>query len=162
LTADERLEATTLVANLLSQGDLTGYRILSAKEVQEIAPGLSNWHVVWRADNVLGTMKIIPKSAADSVSAISSAMIASDSRGCKGQFASGTTPDDKSKGTTRLFVACKSDKLSWETHYIIVPRDSGGFYLFGTFGEAQSADAAQSVDHADGLLRAAVFQVLKH
>jgi hypothetical protein len=47
LTTEQRLEATTLVANLLSQGDLTGYRILGSKEVQELnIPELSTWHVV--------------------------------------------------------------------------------------------------------------------
>ena len=162
LTADQRLEATTLVANLLSQGDLAGFRILSPKEVQESAPKLASWHVVWRADDVIGTMKILPREMAASTSAITSAVIASDSRGCNGQFASGTTPDDKSKGTTRLFAACKTDKLSWEAHYIIVPRDEGGFYLFATFGKSEGADVAPTVNHADGLLRAAVFQVLKH
>lgn len=162
LTAEERLEATTLVANLLSQGDLAGYRILSTKEVQESAPSLANWHVVWQAEGVVGAMKILPKGVVNAATTISSAMIADDSRGCGGQFASGTTPDDKSKGTIRSFAACKTDKLSWETHYIIVPRDEGGFYVFATIGKSDTQVAAPKVDHADGLLRAAVFQVLKH
>jgi hypothetical protein len=165
LTTEQRLEATTLVANLLSQGDLTGYRILSAKEVQELKiPELANWHVAWRAEDVFGVMKIIPASTAQSASTISTALISDDSRGCgAGKFASGTNPDDKSPGTVRSFTACKTDKLSYEIHYIIVPRDDGGFYLFGTFGRSPSGNqATNNVDHVDGLLRAAVFGVLKH
>jgi hypothetical protein len=162
LTAEQRLEATTLVANLLSQGELTGYRILSPKEVQERAPALSSWHVVWSAEDVVGTMKILPKGAADSATVIASGLTAEDGRGCTGQFASGTTPDDKSKGTVRSFAACKADKLSWETHYIVVPRDEGGLYVFATLGKSETKEVAPPVNQADGLLRAAVFQVLKH
>jgi len=165
LTAEQRLKATTLVANLLSQGDLAGYRILSAKDVEELKiPELATWHVAWRAEDVFGVMKIIPASAAQSASTISTALISDDSRGCgAGKFASGTNPDDKSPGTVRSFTACKTDKLSYEIHYIIVPRDDGGFYLFGTFGRSPSGNqATNNVDHVDGLLRAAVFGVLKH
>jgi hypothetical protein len=142
----------------LSQGDLTGYQILSAKDVQELnIPELATWHVVWRAEDVLGVMRIV------SASTISTAMISDDSRGCsQGKFASGTNPDDKSPGTVRTFTACKTGKVSWETHYIIVPRDEGGFYLFGTVGRSPNSDPATAVNHADGLLRAAVFEVLKH
>jgi hypothetical protein len=43
-----------------------------------------------------------------------------------------------------------------------VPRDDGGFYLFGTVGRSPTTDPATAVNHADGLLRAAVFEVLKH
>jgi hypothetical protein len=164
LTAEQRLEATTLVANLLSQGDLTGYRILSPKDVQELkVPALFTWDVVWRSEDVLGAMRIVPSKIAGSTSAIASAMISGDSKDCSGSFASGSTPDDKSKGTTRVFTVCKTDKQAWEAHYIVTPRDDGGFYLFATFGRAASSEAAaSSSNHADGLLRAAVFEVLKH
>jgi hypothetical protein len=164
LTVEQRLEATTLVANLLSQGDMTGYRILSPKEVQDLkVPSLSIWDVVWHAEDVLGAMRIVPSKLANSASAIASAMIADDSKGCTGSFASGSTPDDKSKSTTRVFTVCKTDKQAWEAHYIVTPRDDGGFYLFATFGRAASDKAASSSsNHADGLLRAAVFEVLKH
>jgi hypothetical protein len=54
LSAEQRLEATTLVANLFSQGELTGYKILSAKDIQELRlPTLSTWHVVWRAGDIV-------------------------------------------------------------------------------------------------------------
>lgn len=163
LTAEQRLEATTLVANLLSQSDLAGFRILTARQLQEMnSPTLASWHVVWQAENVLGALRIVPPHMAASAAVISSAMIGDDSRLCgNGQFASGSTPDDKSRGTTRLFTACKTGKFAWETHYIVVPRDEGGFYLFATIGKSGTADTA-TVTHADGLLRAAVFQVLKH
>lgn len=166
LSVDQRLEATTLVANILSQGDLNGFRILTSKEVQELnIPALSKWHVVWKAENGLGVMRIIPSNIAKSPSPaeLATAVVADDSRVCtKGKLASGTSPDDKSPGTTRLFVACKTDTTAWETHYIVAARDDGGYYLFGTFGLSKSEDAAADVTHVDGLLRAAVFQVLKH
>ena len=66
LSVDQRLEATTLVANILSQGDLNGFRILTSKEVQELnIPALSKWHVVWKAENGLGVMRIIPPNIAN-------------------------------------------------------------------------------------------------
>ena len=172
LSAEQRLEATTLVANLFSQGELTGYKILSAKDIQELRlPTLSTWHVVWRAGDIVGTMRIVPPQSAPSAGAISSDIIGSDSKGCTGKFASGTNPDDKNQGTTRIFTACRTEMFLTEGHYIIVPREAGGYYLFGTFGQApvtatgggtKGTSEATSSSHADGLLRAAVFEVLKH
>ncbi len=91
-------------------------------------------------------------------------MIANDSRRCNGTFASGTTPDDKGKGTTRAFTACKAATIAWEIHYLIVPREqgSGGHYLFGIFAGSPEKEPSDKAREAAGLLRAAVFQVLKH
>ena len=166
LTAEERLEATTLVANLLARGELGKYRILSEREVQASErTQLAAWHVVWYADHLMGGLRIYPKGTADSASALAGRVIGADGQNCGGgQFVSGMTPDDKGRGTTRLFTACKTDKFAEETHYIIVPREEGGFYFFGTHAEYAPRDSAApaTVNHADGLLREAVFDVLKH
>ncbi len=59
LPAEQRLEVTTLVANVLSQGDLAGYRILTAKEVQDLGiPPLLWWDVVWHSDDLFGVVKL--------------------------------------------------------------------------------------------------------
>ena len=51
LTAEQQLEATTLVANLLAQGDLTGFRILTTKERNDASlKSFADWHVVWAGD----------------------------------------------------------------------------------------------------------------
>jgi hypothetical protein len=164
LPAELRLEATTLVANLLSQGDLTGYHILTAQEIQSLNnPALATWHAVWREGNILGAMKIVPAAPGRTAATLSTELIADDSRNCSnGKFASGTSPDGKSPGTIRLYTACVTDKVSWEAHYIVVPRDAGGQYLFGTFGLIKDQETTTVLDRADGALRAAVFQVLKH
>ncbi len=89
-------------------------------------------------------------------------MIADDSKNCKGNFASGSMPDDKSPRVKRVFTGCDDKQGAAEYRYTIVPMDDGGFYLFATMEKSKSGgDNSSSVNKADVLLRNAVYEVLK-
>lgn len=161
LAVERRLEATTFAANLLAQGDLSGFRILSGKERED--PGLKTfavWDVLWVGDDVLGALRIAP--SAISTSHLASWVMTQDSLLCRdGQFASGTSVDDKSTNLTRLFTSCRADRKEWTARYLMIPREEGGFYLLGTFASEKDKPAGDKIEDVDGLLRASVFNVLK-
>jgi len=163
VTAEQKLEATTLVANILGQGDLANFKILTTKERKELdgKGALDNWHVLWRADDVIGMLRIVPKGLVGSSNELATAMLADDARGCKGKFASGSTPDENGNNVVRLFTACNEKGESFETRYTVVPMDDGGQYVFGTIGKATNGERAEAVGKADQLLRTAVQQVLR-
>jgi len=158
---ERRLEATTFAANLLAQGDLSGFRILSAKELEDPAlKALAAWEVIWVSDDIFGALRIAPSAA--SPSQLASTVMTVDSALCRdGHFASGTSADDKSSAVTRLFTSCRTAKADWTARYVMIPRQDGGFYLLGTFSSDKDKPADGRIDDVDGLLRASVFNVLK-
>jgi hypothetical protein len=164
VAAEDRLEATKVVANILAQGEMIGFRILSDKEVAETkSEYLQKSDVVWRAEGVFGTLRVIPK-AEGATSDIAAAVLASDAKACKGQFASGTSKDDRASGVMRLFTGCKDDSGSFEFRYTVVPLDNGSHYLFAMASKSASSDQERKtteVAKADIMLRQAVFEVLK-
>jgi hypothetical protein len=161
VATERRLEATTFAANLLAQGDLDGFHILSAKERNDPAlRPFDAWEVLWVSDDILGALRIA--ASAKSSSQIASAVMGVDSALCRdGQFASGTSVDEKSSNVARLFTSCHAGKIDWMARYVMIPRQEGGFYLIGTFSTDKDKPADAKVDDIDGLLRASVFNVLK-
>ncbi len=163
VTAEQKIEATTLVANILGQGDLANFKILTAKERKELDDkgAFESWHVIWHADGVLGMLRIVPKGLVKSSSELATTLLADDARGCKGKFASGTTPDGDGRNVVRLFTACNEKSDSYEIRYTVVPLDDGGQYVFGTIGKSRDGERSEAISKADQLLRTAVQQVLK-
>lgn len=161
VTAEQRLEATKVVANILAQGDMTNFRILTAKEIAELDNEyVTQSHVAWKADGILGTLRILPAGKKVSLSEMNSAIISDDARTCKGQFASGSTPDEKSPAVLRLFTACEEGGKLFEFRYTVVPVGDGTYYLFATAGAA-SRDTGNRVAKIETALRQAVYEVLK-
>lgn len=163
VTAEQKLDATTLVANILGQGDLANFKILTTKERKELddTGAFESWHVLWHADGVIGMLRIVPKGLVGSSNELATTLLADDARGCKGKFASGTTPDENGKNVVRLFTACNDKSGSFEVRYTVVPLDDGGQYVFGTIGKSKDGERPEAVSKADQLLRTAVYQVLK-
>ena len=161
VSAEQRLEATKLVANILAQGDMTNFRILTAREIAELdSEYVSQAHVVWKAEGILGTLRILPVGKKVSLSDMNSAIISDDAKACKGQFASGSTPDEKSSSVLRLFTACEEGGKLFEFRYTVVPAGDGTYYLFATAGTA-SKETANRVAKTETALRQAVYEVLK-
>ena len=164
VTADDRLEATKVVANILAQGEMIGFRILSAKEIAETKNEyLQKSDVVWRAEGVVGTLRIIPK-AEGAGSDIVATVLAEDAKTCKGQFASGTSKDERDSGVMRQFTGCKDDSGTFESRYTVVPLGNGTHYLFAMASKHASSDQERKTTEAakaDIMLRQAVFEVLK-
>jgi hypothetical protein len=163
ITADQRLEATKLVANIFAQGDMTGFRILSAKEMAELDnEAISRAHVAWRADGILGTLRILPATKNKiPLSDFSAAIISDDAKACKGKFASGSTPDDKSPSVLRLFTACSEGGKTYEYRYTVLPVGDGTHYLFATGGIADPDNSGSRVAKVESALRQAVYDVMK-
>jgi hypothetical protein len=162
VTAEQRLEARKVVANILAQGQMTGFRLLSSEEVSDLkSEYLSKSDVVWKADDVLGTLTIIPRTIGVSATDIASALVADDVRNCKGQSASGTTKDERNADVVRMFTACKDDKGGWEGHYTVVPLGDGSYYLFATGSLVRTGESGTNAAKADALLRDAVFEVMR-
>jgi hypothetical protein len=163
VTADERLEATKVVANILAQGDMTGFRLLSSKEVADLnSEYFSKSDVVWKAEDVIGTLRIISKSAGMWATDIATAVVADDIKNCKGQSASGTTKDERSADIVRMFTACKDGKKSgWDSRYTVVPIGDGSYYLFAMGSPSSVGERGTGVPKADALLREAVYEVMK-
>jgi hypothetical protein len=161
VATERRLEATTFAANLLAQGDLAGFHILSAKEREDPAlKPFEAWEVIWVSEDILGALRIAP--SAKSSSQLASVVMGVDSTLCRdGQFASGTSVDEKNSNVSRLFTSCRTGKTDWTARYVMIPRQEGGFYLIGTFLTDKDKPADGKVDDVDGLLRASVFNVLK-
>ena len=157
---ERRLEATTFAANLLAQGDLAGFHILSAKERDNpVIKLFASWEVLWISDDIVGALRI--SAGATSPAQLASTVMAGDSALCRdGQFASGTSADDKSSTVTRQFTSCRAGKVDWTSRYVMIPRPDGGFYLLGTFSSDKDKPT-DKIDDVDGLLRASVFNVLK-
>ncbi len=166
VTAEQRLEATKVVANILAQGEMTNFRILTAKDIAELdSEYVTQSHVAWKADGILGTLRILPVGKKVSLSDMNSAIISDDARACKGQFASGSTPDEKSSAVLRLFTACEEGGKLFEFRYTVVPVGDGTYYLFATAGTASretgSSGTANRVAKIETALRQAVYEVLK-
>lgn len=161
VTADQRLEATKVVANILAQGDMSNFRILSTKEVKELdSDYLSKSHVVWKADGLLGTLRIITGKKV-TLEDVNAAIIGDDAKGCKGKFASGSVVDERSKSVLRLFTACEEKGDTFEYRYTVVPAGDGTHYLFATIGRSEGAERSGRVAKVESALRQAVYEVMK-
>jgi len=162
VSADQKLEATKMVANILAQGEMTGFRILSSREVEELkSEYFSGSDVVWRAEGVVGTLRIIPKLDGVTPRTIATAVVADDLKNCKGQTASGSTKDERSEDVIRMFTACQEGSQSTEQRYTVVPLRDGSFYLFATGSVSSTGEKNNGAAKAEALLRQAVYEVIK-
>lgn len=161
VTAEQRLEATKVVANILAQGDMSNFRLLTSKEIAELdSDYITKSHVVWRAEGLIGTLRILTNKRI-TLGEVNAAIIGDDARNCKGKFASGSVADDKSRSVLRLFTACEEDGKAFEYRYTVVPAGDGTHYLFSTAGRADSGDRTDRVAKVESALRQAVYEVMK-
>ena len=161
VTAEQRLEATKIVANILAQGDMTGFKLLTSHEVSELRSDyFSKSDVVWRADGVIGTLRIVPKASGVTAKDIATAVVADDLKSCKGQSVSGTTKDERNPAIVRMFTGCQDGKEAFEYRYTVIPVDDAIFYLFATAAPSRSNKPNEAAK-AEVLLREAVYDVLK-
>lgn len=161
VTAEQRLEATKVVANILAQGDMSNFRLLTSKEIAELdSDYITKSHVAWRAEGLIGTLRILTNKKI-TLGEVNAAIIGDDARGCKGKFASGSVADDKSRSVLRLFTACEEDGKAYEFRYTVVPAGDGTHYLFSTVGRADGSDRVGRVAKVESALRQAVYEVMK-
>ncbi|TXL80455.1 hypothetical protein FHP25_05365 [Vineibacter terrae] len=160
-TMEQRLQAMTVVANMLAQSDMGGFRILSDSELRTLDNSFLNiGHIVWQGPRVLGMLRIIPRGAAASVDEVAANILAGDSRSCKGTFASGFTSDELG-AAKRMFSACDSAVLRVLLRYTVVAADDGVFYIFLTTGRHGDLANRDTIDQAEATLRKAVYEVMR-
>lgn len=144
VTAEQRLEATKIVANILAQGDMTGFKLLTAQEIEDLKSDyLSKSDVVWSAEGVLGTLRIVPKGGGVTARDIATLVVADDLKFCKGESVSGSTRDERNSTVIRLFTGCQDGKGAVEYRYTIVPLEDGAFYLFSTMARSGSGKSRE-------------------
>jgi len=161
VTPEQRLEATKVVSNILAQGDMSNFRILTKKEIAELnSDYLSGSDVVWRAEGLVGTLRILPNKRV-TLEEVNATIIGDDAKACKGKFASGSVADEKSKSVLRLFTACEDKGEAFDFRYTVVPAGDGTHYLFTTFGKAERGERAGRVAKVESALRQAVYEVMK-
>jgi hypothetical protein len=136
-TSESRAEATTLATDILRRANFT-YEFLSPEKAPE---NLRKYDAAWRADNVLGTLRVLPAANQDKVRG---ELIADDANSCKGKFASGALPGMSGSQSQTIFTSCESDN-NWSVYYIAVPRRKGGIYLLGVAGTGEQAARMQAV-----------------
>jgi hypothetical protein len=151
-----RAEATALVANVLSQSGIAGFRILPPNEIPK------EWQAndaVWTATGVVGTVIVLPPMSDPTLEDIRSVVLVRDAKNCKGKFASGSLGNDPSApaNSAQLFTACDASDGSWTAYYTAIPRRAGGFYVFSEFGVGANSQPAKSAETA---IREAVYSAL--
>lgn len=161
-TADQRLEATKVVANIMARSDLGDFRILPDSEVKALDNEfLNSADVVWQTTGLLGLLRIVPKGLVDGADDIASEILAGDSKSCKGTFASGFVTDDVDGAAKRMFTACETSLAGIMLRYTIVPAADGSHYVFITTGRRGEQANREVIDKGEASLRKAVHEVMR-
>jgi hypothetical protein len=147
-TAFDRAESTQLVANLLSEAGVTGYRLINPTDAK-----IPNLQVVWvLPTGVVGGFRGARGARQMKIDDLAPNMIAQDTRLCAGNFASGKKRAFRTlEGAEilKIFTACDHGQNSFEAHYSIIKTPAGELLTFVHFtaGHGKSEAAAQADDH---------------
>lgn len=147
----ERAEATTLVANLLSQAGIQGFVLLDPNELPSIKADAK-----WRAGDLFGTITVAPDILPTQISEVPATLIGRDAKACKGTFLSGAIQDEPKNSFARIFTTCNDGKDTVTVYYLAVPRKAGGAYIMTTATVGLETPAKE----ADSNIRTAVYKVL--
>jgi hypothetical protein len=139
-TPDSRAEATALATDILRRANFE----FEFQKPEQLTESLKKYDAVWRADGVLGTLRIVLGSQIDKMRG---ELIADDASSCKGKFASGALPAMSGSQSQTIFTSCEGQN-NWSVYYIAVPRRKGGIYLLGVAGTGEAATRIQSVANA--------------
>ena len=158
-----KLEATTLMGNILSMADIANARILTSQERKSDAfKDLVSWEVVWRADSIVGGLLVPATTGKTNFEEVTSALIAGDKASCgSGAFLPGSAAGEDGRSIASLVTSCTTGGKTLEVWYVLAPRESGGYYQFVTFGYIDRSSDNTPLAKADALLRTAVKKSMK-
>jgi hypothetical protein len=149
--AQERAEATTFAANLLSLAGVQGFRLLGPSDYPAI-----KGQARWIGGQTFGTVNVFTSASAEELKNLPSYLIGADAKACKGTFFSGAIPDSLGGTLARVFTTCEVDEgKTLTTYYMAVPRKAGGVYVVSTI----SVGSEQPAKQTDSSLRSAVLKV---
>lgn len=149
VTADERLEATQFVANMLSQAEMSGFRILTAKELAnpQIPDFVRTYHVVWYGENTLGLLQIARTADVGTTEQAAASLIAADSKSCQGTYTSGVMPDQGQSGLKRIASRCEAPSGGFLINYDVVGINDSTIYNVATIAVSDDAPLAKVEDN---------------
>lgn len=154
LTADQRVEAMRLAANLLTK--LPGFRILSEEEQKALDPKMAALEpaVAWRTEGAMGLLHLIPNATEAQVQKIAAGLLGGMGEDCGGEFSGTIVPDVRAPSVRRVHISCAQG--SGVAMRVILMPFKGGVYYLSTAGTAKES---ASVQRTEELLRNALFEV---
>lgn len=157
LTADQRVNAIRLAANLLTK--MPGFRILNEEEQRALNPALARLEaaVVWRSEvGAFGALHLFANQTEATIPKLASAITGGMSEQCKGEFSLTMAPDVRSASVRRIHVSCSEGTSKTVTRLILMPWGKEGVYFFVTEGTLENAAV---IVRAEELLRNALFEI---
>ncbi len=145
------LAAMRIASNLLLQAKLPNARIIQASETPAVFKGRG---VMWVSDVGAGVVDLLPASAGKDSQQVASAVVESDARVCKGDFASGRSSelvDDRV--VVKAMSSCKDSGGVRGYRYFVIQNEPSGYIVYGV---ALSTGAVAASD--DSPLRDSAFQ----
>lgn len=150
------LAATRIASNLLLRADLPHARLLSASETPATLRGRG---AAWVSDAGLGAVEIVSAAAAKDPSEVASRLVATDSAGCKGDFASGRSSDLlDDKVITKAFTGCKDSSGARAFRYFILRAATGDFIVYELTDSGGGAPPASDSSTSDARFQAAAVK----
>lgn len=159
LTADQRIDAVRLAANLLTR--MPGFRILNEEEQEKFNPTVAKMQpaVVWRTEGAVGLLHLLPDKTEAEIPKISLFIAGGIVQQCDtSEFSASMAPDVRSPTTRRIEITCFEGNKGIVMRLIIMPV-KGGVYYFSTVAELKDKAAGARADEA---LRNALFEVVKN
>lgn len=140
-TPESRSEATNIATDILRRANFT----FEFQKPEQLAANMRDrYDVVWRSDEFLGSLRILPDTRAETIDRVRADATAADAENCKGKFDSGALPAPSDSKSVTIFTTCKGEQTS-SAYYIILPRRKGGIYLLGVNGSGEAAERLQGV-----------------
>ncbi len=150
--ADDRAEATALLANLLSQSGISGF-VIEPAPADEIGRSVD---ASWSTKDVGGALIVVDDKSLQTPADAAPHVIAMGAKICKGTFMSGALPEEAQGSLARAFTSCRSEKGTLTAYYLTIRRPNGGHYVFIT----RTYGSDELVKDADANIRAAALKVL--
>lgn len=157
LTADQRINALRLAANLLTK--MPGFRILNEQEQRALNPTLAELAaaVVWRSEGgAYDAIHLFANQMAATIPRLASAITGAMGEQCKGEFALTMAPDVRSAAVRRICVTCSDGTPQRVSRIILMPWAKESVYFFVIEGTTENSAV---VVRAEELLRNALFEI---
>ncbi len=143
-------------------------RAMTDKEVDLLDRGslegpLARHAAVWRWEDVMGVLDVVPPGAAPDIGAVAKSLVAADRGNCNGTFDAGEieAPADRGPPALRLFTACGNGNAAagFYLAYQILALQDGSFFIVGHWSLKDGDSDGAAARTADADFRAALVRV---
>ena len=155
-SASLELAATRIASNLLLQANFPHAHLLSSADTP---PQIRGHGAAWTSDDGLGAVEIVAASAAKNASQLVSQLVASDSAGCKGDFASGRSNELVDDNViTKAFTGCKDSSGTRAYRYFIIQAATSDFIVYALTGAGGTAPSSSDAPTSDARFQTAAVK----